>query len=161
MEGQIAERLRNISASRNKLIDHLIIKLPPTIESSTLFHSLVLFSTVTVLVSVYAQLRSLTLFSMHPTCMTIGSFIFLAEGIVSFRNRSLVETLSPIMSHNKKTKVRHQFFLIGVLYAFLVLSHFRSPAALHVCRSVPKFASKCANYRGLLHLPRGSLHISA
>lgn len=45
--------------------------------------------------------------SMHPLCMTVGTLIFIAEGIAAYRNRVLVETFSPIMAHSLRAKVRH------------------------------------------------------
>lgn len=38
--------------------------------------------------------------------MTIGTILFFAEGIVSYRNGSLLEILSPIMQRDRKSKVR-------------------------------------------------------
>ena len=101
----LIERIREYSLLRTKLIDSLAPYVH-FLESSTPFHCLALFTTVTCIVSIYAQLKSLTLFSLHPTCMIIGSFIFLAEGIVSYHNRSLVEALAPIMARSRQTKVR-------------------------------------------------------
>jgi hypothetical protein len=111
MEANLAEKLRTISSFRSKFLDEAISYLPLAAEHSATFHSLVIFTTVTILIAIYSELRALTLFSMHPTCMTIGCLLFLSEGIVAFRNRSLVETLSPIMQNNKKTKVIHTLYL--------------------------------------------------
>ena len=105
MEQKVVDTFRAYSALRNKALEKTINQLPPAAEYSSTFHSLTLATTVVCIVAIYAQLRSLTLFSLHPTCMIIGTFLFLAEGIVAYHNRSLLETLSPIMQHNKKTKV--------------------------------------------------------
>jgi hypothetical protein len=37
--------------------------------------------------------------------MSIGVFCFVLEGLVAFRNRSLVDALAPIMEAPKKNKV--------------------------------------------------------
>lgn len=37
--------------------------------------------------------------------MTCGILLFMAEAIITFRNRQLLETVSPIMQHSKRTKV--------------------------------------------------------
>ena len=106
MESRVADNCRAYSIFRNKLLEKAVYQLPIYAEYSSTFHSIVLTTSVICIVAIYAQLRSLTLFSLHPTCMIIGTFIFLAEGIVAYHNRSLLDTLSPIMQHNKKTKVR-------------------------------------------------------
>lgn len=105
MENRVAENCRAYSVFRNKLLERAVYQLPIYAEYSSTFHAIVLTTSIICIVAIYAQLRSLTLFSLHPTCMIIGSFIFLAEGIVAYHNRSLLDTLSPIMQHNKKTKV--------------------------------------------------------
>ena len=101
----LIERLRQYSTLRTKLIDSLAPYVH-FLESSTTFHCLALFTTVTCIVAVYAQLKSLTLFSLHPTCMVIGTFMCIAEGVISYHNRSLVDALSPIMARSRQTKVR-------------------------------------------------------
>ena len=62
-----------------------------------------------VIISVFSTTRSLTLFSLHPICMTLGAVLCIPQGIVVYRNDSLLETLSPIMQHNKRTKVTNNF----------------------------------------------------
>ena len=105
MEVRVAENCRAYSVFRNKMLEKVVHQLPPAAEYSSTFHTMTLATAVICIVTIYAQLRSLTLFSLHPACMIIGTFIFLAEGVVAYHNRSLLETLSPIMQHNKKTKV--------------------------------------------------------
>jgi hypothetical protein len=63
--------------------------------------------------------------------MTLGSICCLGEGLVSFRNRFLADTLSPIMqhSHRMKTRTIHRtiqmigsiFLSLGILYFNLCL----------------------------------------
>ena len=102
----VIEHLRLLTATRAKLVDRVHPFLL-FLENAATFHALALFTTVTCLVGLYAQLKRLTLFSLHPTCMLIGTFLFLAEGVVAYRNRTLADTLAPIMQRNKhQTKVR-------------------------------------------------------
>ena len=120
------EKLRLYSQTRSKFIDQACIYLH-FLENAATFHCLALFTTITCIVAIYAQIKRLTLFSLHPTCMIIGTFLFIAEGVVTYHNRTLVEALSPIMQHNKRqTKVRtlHQniqtiggsFLILGLLF---------------------------------------------
>ena len=114
MEVLLSEKLRLYGASRTVFLDQIFKHIPRTIfEHNTPFHALIVFCTTIVIIAVFATTRSLTLFSLHPICMTIGTFAFIGEGLVSFRNGSLLEVLSPIMQHNKKTKV-HTFPLMHV-----------------------------------------------
>lgn len=85
-------------------------------------------ATLFVIISVFAQIRKLTLFSLHPVCMSIGTLMFLAEGIVTYRNKKLGELLSPIMSHSSRIKYRSlhtamqtigsSFLVLGLLFIF-------------------------------------------
>lgn len=119
-EGKLAERLRAITEARSRFLTRTI----PTgfFENTALFHALLFTTTTFIIVAMFVQLRALQLFAFHPICMSIGTIIFFAEGIVAYRNRSLTETFSPIMQHNKKIKTRviHQTMqMIGA--AFLVM----------------------------------------
>jgi len=86
------------------------------------------FTMAAVMITVFAQLRALKLFAFHPILMSIGTIIFIAEGIVAHSNHNLVDILGPIMQHNKKTKIRviHQnlntiggcFLGLGLLFMF-------------------------------------------
>lgn len=105
MESRVAENLRAYSTYRSKQLEKIIVGLPAAAEYSSTFHSVTLITSVICIVAIYAQVRAMTLFSLHPTCMIIGCFMFLSEGIVAYHNRSLLDTLSPIMQHSKKTKV--------------------------------------------------------
>jgi hypothetical protein len=116
MENRLADNCRAYSGARNKFLDKVIVKFPASAEYSSTFHSVTLVTSVICIVAIYSQIRALTLFSLHPTCMIIGCFVFLSEGVVAYRNRSLLETLSPIMQHNKKTKVRVEMFRSIILH---------------------------------------------
>jgi cytochrome b561 len=77
-----------------------------------------------ITIAVFARVRGITIFSIHPLCMTVGTIIFICEGIVAYRSRALVETLSPIMQHSKRVKVRtlHQTLqMIGTSFLGLGL----------------------------------------
>jgi hypothetical protein len=67
------------------------------LENNPAFHWLLVFSALLLTITVYAEIRKLTLFSLHPVCMGVGTLIFLAEGAVTYRNRVLLEFFSPIM----------------------------------------------------------------
>lgn len=126
MEGKFAEKLRSISEVRSRLLTRTI----PAgyFENTALFHALLFTTTLLLIVAMFVQLRALKLFAFHPICMSIGTLIFFGEGLVAYRNRSMVETFSPIMQHNKKIKVRviHQtmqmigaaFLGMGLLFMF-------------------------------------------
>jgi hypothetical protein len=78
---------------------------------------------------VFATTRNFTLFSFHPLFMVVGSLFFVGEGVAVFRNRLMVESLSPIMQKTKRTKVRtiHYaimfaggcFMMLGVCFIFV------------------------------------------
>ena len=126
----LVTNLKDLTTRRSKLLEVIHVALPPrvsvVVDSSFFFHFASVFSTVTLIVVVFAKIRSLTLFSMHPLCMIMGTLLCLSQGIVAFRNKFLLETLSPIMQHNKKTKTRviHQtmhmlgasFLVLGLLF---------------------------------------------
>ena len=108
------EYLRSISLKRSKLVDALSSsdiplighRLATYLDMPAVFHLLVIVTAVFITIAVFAKIRGITLFSIHPLCMTIGTIIFIAEGIVAYRSRALVETLAPIMQHSKRVKVR-------------------------------------------------------
>ncbi len=107
MEAQFAERLRLISHGRKQIILKLQQAIPALqfLETNWVFHSILFFTATALIISVFRVIRSLTIFSFHPLCMIIGTFIFIGEGVASYRNHSLLEAFSPIMQHNKRMKV--------------------------------------------------------
>lgn len=145
MEARLADKLKQINSLRSKILELIYKQLPKNIiESSAIFHSVLVTSTILVIIAVFATTRSLSLFSLHPVCMTIGVLIFLAEGIVSYKNDSLLEAFSPIMQHTKKAKSRaiHQamqitgscFLLFGLLLIVsnkLEYQHSIMPTSIH------------------------------
>jgi len=108
MISRFPEYLRLVSLKRAKALDTAIDAVPyiETITTITVFHLIVLMSAIFTVIAVFAKVRGITIFSMHPLCMTVGTMVFISEGIVAYRNRALLETLSPIMQHSKRVKVR-------------------------------------------------------
>jgi len=129
MEARISDRLRSISAWRTKLVE-LLQKYLSSVHwhNPVLVHVLLISTTLVIICSIYAHARAVTLFSFHPVFMTIGSILFAGEGIIAYRNGVLLDTFSPIMQHNKITKVRaiHQscqilgasFLFLGLMFIF-------------------------------------------
>jgi len=144
-------QLRSLSLGRTKLLDSVQSKaasinpqLVILLDSSLLFHLAILFTTIFIVLNIFLQIKKLTLFTMHATLMAIGAFFFLGEGIVSYRNKFLLESLSPIMQHTKRMKNRaiHQtiqwmgtgFMALALL--FIIASKFEYkhtviPSSLH------------------------------
>ena len=108
MEAKLIERLRVISSYRSKLLDYVQIKIPiiSYLNHTAIFHSVLIATTVTMITVTFLQIRTITLFSFHPVLMSIGIFCLLGEGMVAYRNHSLYDSLSPIMQHNSKQKIR-------------------------------------------------------
>lgn len=104
MEGRISESLKHYGYSRSKFLVSLS-GLQSILLNNVVFHSTIALGSVLVIVAIFMQSRSLTLFSLHPVFMTIGTFACLAEGIIAYRNSSLLVTLGPIMQHSQRTKV--------------------------------------------------------
>lgn len=76
------------------------------LEYSVAYHALLLFTSVFVTIAVFSHTKRITIFSFHPLCMTIGAIFCVGEGVGVYRNRFIVESLSPIMQKTKRTKVR-------------------------------------------------------
>lgn len=119
MENKFQGLLHEWSTMRGRLL-HRVWGLIGLREGSSplgaLFHTGLVFTTVMVVVSIFMQLRSLQLFAFHPIFMTIGTLGFIAQGVVAYRNKALLEAFGPIMQHSKRVKVRviHQSLqLIG------------------------------------------------
>ncbi len=123
------ERLRSISTARRYIVEVLLLSVPAVscLEENWIFHSVCLLTTVVLLLSLFLTTRSMSLFSFHPLCMIFSCCLFIPEGIVAYKNHFLLESLSPIMQHSKRMKVRaiHQTMqLIGfglMLMGFLFI----------------------------------------
>lgn len=130
-ENNFIEALRNYGLVRQKkVLEPIALLTNRFLENNSLFHSILCVAALFVIIATYAEARNLTLFSFHPVCMSIGTLIFLAEGIVTYRNKKLAEILSPIMSHSSRIKYRSlhsslqvigsSFLALGLLF---ILSH--------------------------------------
>jgi hypothetical protein len=122
MEAQFAERLRVISHARKQMISKLQHAVPALhfLETNWVFHSILGFTATALIISVFRVIRSLTIFSFHPLCMILGTFIFFAEGVASYRNHSLLDAFSPIMQHNKRMKVSYSVFCMPLIVISLL-----------------------------------------
>jgi hypothetical protein len=107
IERRLAERLKYVTIIRRTFITFLQTKLQlmTYMENTIFFHLSLIIATIFLIMGIFLVIRRLSLFSFHPVFMGMGTFLFLGEGIVSHRNHSVLEALSPIMQHNKKTKV--------------------------------------------------------
>lgn len=106
MEAKFAEVLRIYSGKRAQLLKSLLGKIPPGyIENKYTVHGVLLAVVVLIIITIFMTTRRLSLFSLHPVCMVIGCILFFGEGIVSYKNNFMVESLGPIMQHNKTSKV--------------------------------------------------------
>lgn len=142
-EEQFAALLGKYAGYRGRLLDRVA---PPKIVGHPLFVQLCCVVTLlAVLVAVFAQIGSVTLFSLwvsratlcavcrglwmcwtltlvlthahrHPLFMGLGCVLFMAEGVLAYRNRVLVNIFAPIMQHTKKRKARslHQFLHVSL-----------------------------------------------
>ena len=97
----VADKIRQYTVLRSKLIDQVANYLL-FLENPMVFHAISFSTCIISIITIFEQIKRLTLFSLHPLMMLIGTFIFIAEGIVAYHNRSLVDTLAPIMQKNKK-----------------------------------------------------------
>lgn len=107
LETNFSEALRKYSQYRQtKVLEPITVFTGRMLENNMFFHYIIVTSALLVIIAVFAHVRNLTLFSLHPVCMAMGVLIFLAEGIVTYRNKKLAECLSPIMQHSARMKVR-------------------------------------------------------
>ena len=78
--------LRRFSVARQRMVlEPVMILTGRLLENNPAFHYLIVLAATFVVIAVYAEIRQLTLFSLHPVCMSIGVLVFLAEGIVAYR----------------------------------------------------------------------------
>lgn len=108
MEAKIVEKLRFVSATRRNAVEFLQLHVPAIthLETNWVFHSVCGVTTVSLVTALYLTTRSMSLFSFHPLCMIFACCFFIPEGIVAYKNHFLLESLSPIMQHTKRVKVR-------------------------------------------------------
>ena len=97
-ESQLSELLRRLNQARQvRILEPIASMTGRVLENNPVFHWMLIFAALLLVICVYAEIKQLTLFSLHPVCMSIGVLVFLAEGAVSFKNRVLFEFFSPIM----------------------------------------------------------------
>ena len=109
MEGKVQEKLLELSNARSKVVTRVLAGAGPYaawLESNALLHTTLFFTTLMIVVAIFSQLRALSLFAFHPIFMTIGTLCFFAQGIVAYKNNSLLDIFGPIMQHNRRIKVR-------------------------------------------------------
>lgn len=140
--------LRAVTTYRVKIFDKLAASLPIVIQqfldNGLFFHVSLIVTCMYIIILIFCSTKTITLFSLHPVCMTIGTIIFLGEGIVSYRNRFLLESFSPIMQHSQRMKKRaiHQsmqmtgglFIILGLLFIAankIEFHHSLVPSTLH------------------------------
>ena len=80
---QLIYQLRLLSVHRSKLIDQIQGKVGAYVcahlESSIIFHFTVVVTTSYLLLSMFRHEHTVTLFSMHPIFMSIGSIFFVVS----------------------------------------------------------------------------------
>jgi hypothetical protein len=138
IEVRFNERLRYCSGLRRSILLYLQAKIPfiVILEHNLVFHGVLFACAFFLICGLFAVIRRLSLFSFHPLFMILGVVIFLAEGIVSFRNPSLLETFSPIMQYNKKIKVSINL-LVDLLSLLCFLLCF--PSTFRLEQSIKRF----------------------
>ena len=72
-----------------------------------LVHYFLLASCVSVMVAIFTVTCKINLFSLYPVFLTIGVFLFIAEGLIVARNKILINFFSPIMQSSQKRKLRN------------------------------------------------------
>lgn len=139
------DRLHVHSVRRSLFVTSIVARLPPAwIDNNYVLHVALVCVALIIIVTIFATIRRLTLFSLHPVCMVIGTVLCLGEGLTAYRNTFLLDVFSPIMQHDKTTKVRtiHQtlqyvgvgFIFIGFLFIVahkIEYHHSILPSSLH------------------------------
>jgi hypothetical protein len=69
-------------------------------------HVLAVFVTIVLVADTLAAIHGLNLFAFHPLFMTVGCVLFMTEGLLVYRNGSLVGVFEPIMAGSPKQKTR-------------------------------------------------------
>jgi len=117
----IIEKIKLYADYRTKALEP-VDKFSPFFENSAIFQLVVWVGAIALVSILYAEIRAITLFSLHPVCMIIGSLIFMAEGVVSYRNNAVLSAFAPIMAGSKRNKrfsIHRTLHIMG--FAFLVL----------------------------------------
>lgn len=107
MEAWFADKFRILREHRTKLIAKSRESVPYLfLESTVFFHAFLIFTLLLILTAVYSQIHALDLFSFHPVLMSMGTIIFIAEGIIAYKNSTLVDIFGTLMQGSRKQKVR-------------------------------------------------------
>ena len=117
----VTEKLRIYNEYRLKVLDYLN-PISFILENIVVFHTISWIGALGLIAVIYAQILELSLFSLHPTCMIIGCILCIGEGIVSFRNKCVLSSFSPIMSGTKRTKIysiHRTFQVMGISFITL------------------------------------------
>ena len=85
MEARISDRLRSLSNIRQKVIVeniHFLLtsKYLQFLSNGATAHIMLVSTTLSVITSIYAHARSVSLFSFHPVFMTFGAILMIGEG---------------------------------------------------------------------------------
>lgn len=106
MESKFEELVKSWSSHRRNFIQTIQSRVTLNILNNNVFiHISICLTTIVIIASIFGTTRSLNLFSFHPLCMTLGTLLCIGEGIITYKNQFILESLSPIMQHNKKVKV--------------------------------------------------------
>ena len=123
--------ISSITKTRAYFIEKILLaKIPKIIQNRNVIHVVLVVTTLLNMIYVFAAARGISLFSLHPICIILGLFLFLAEGILVARNRVILELLSPIMQadkRGKKARILHwlfqtlgsAFLTIGLLFILI------------------------------------------
>lgn len=118
--------LNRISRKRESLIISAFPLIPPILKNKYSIHVILSSTVIYTIIQVFLITRQLTLFAFHPILLSLGLFIFFAEGLLVNKNeRMLVEFLAPIMSgrRHKKTRTLHWMLqMAGTIFVGLGIS---------------------------------------
>ena len=110
MINKYAEYFKEVGMMRARAMDGSVawLNMIPRnwLEGHVPVHFVLLMTTILCVCQVFARTRSISLFSLHPVMLTIGIFLFLAEGLMVRQNHVLYEFFMPIMQGSRKRKQR-------------------------------------------------------
>lgn len=121
-EKLLIDRIKIYADYRNKILEPIDNNFSSRCESSTVFQLVIWTGAIALISILFAQIRAITLFSLHPVCMILGSLICMAEGIVSYRNNMILSSFAPIMAGSKRHKryaLHRTLHIMG--FAFILL----------------------------------------
>eukprot|EP00611_Tribonema_gayanum_P006021 TRINITY_DN1527_c0_g1_i2.p3 TRINITY_DN1527_c0_g1~~TRINITY_DN1527_c0_g1_i2.p3 ORF type:complete len:274 (-),score=101.21 TRINITY_DN1527_c0_g1_i2:147-968(-) len=99
---------------------------PKWLKPKYMTHVLAAANVITIVVIVAIHERTFSVFSFHPLFMSLGFLMCMSLGVIAYRNKFLLDLLSPIMMHGPTTKSRTMhitfqsfaggFILLGLLF---------------------------------------------